>query len=126
MAKYGNLRLEKALDGIEEYIDVNKLKEYDFLPAERQLAEDLGLSRGTVREALKLLEREGRIIKLHGKGSFLAAEKHSICINEMLSFSTAERNVGNTPGSKIIFFGIVRAGDMLASRLNINKDDWIC
>lgn len=123
MAKYGNLRLEKALDGIEEYIDVNKLKEYDFLPAERQLAEDLGLSRGTVREALKLLEREGRIIKLHGKGSFLAAEKHSICINEMLSFSTAERNVGNTPGSKIIFFGIVRAGDMLASRLNINKDD---
>lgn len=123
MARYNNLRYEEALDAIEEYIDRNHLKEDDILPAERKFAEELQLSRGTVREALKALEREGLIYKVHGKGNFIEAERHSITINNMQSFSVAEKKEGNIPSSKVIYFKKVKAGDMLAEKLKIENED---
>ena len=41
------------------------------LPAERLLAEQFRISRGTVRRALKQLEAEGRIIGVRGSGTFV-------------------------------------------------------
>lgn len=119
MAKYANLRYEKALDAIEEYIDVNEVKEGEGLPSERKIADSLGLSRGTVREALDALEREGKIYKIHGKGNFLAPKKYSIDISEMESFTNAERKLGNIPGSKVVAFQRVQAGAVIAKKLGI-------
>ena len=119
MAKYANLRYEKALDAIEEYIDVNGLREREGLPSERKIADSLGLSRGTVREALNALEREGKIYKIHGKGNFLSPKKYSIDISEMDSFTNAERKLGNIPGSKVVAFQRVQAGTVIAKKLGI-------
>ncbi|KQT60684.1 MULTISPECIES: FadR/GntR family transcriptional regulator [unclassified Aureimonas] len=47
----------------------------DRLPSERDLAEQLGISRPTVREALIALEVEGRIRIRVGSGIFVAAPK---------------------------------------------------
>src|SRR5262249_33958718 len=41
------------------------------LPAERQLAADLGATRTSVRRALAVLEAEGRISREVGRGTFL-------------------------------------------------------
>lgn len=123
MARHNNLCFEKALDAIEEYIDVHGLKENDALPAERKLAEELMMSRGTVREALKALECEGKIYKIHGKGNFVEAERHSVDINDMQSFSAAEKREGNIPSSKVIFFQMMKAGEMVAEKLNISSED---
>ena len=41
------------------------------LPTERQLADDLGVTRTMVRHALALLEAEGRISREVGRGTFL-------------------------------------------------------
>jgi len=42
------------------------------LPSEANLAGELGISRGTLREALLNLEQEGMIVRKHGVGTFVA------------------------------------------------------
>ena len=59
----------------------------DQLPAERQLAGQLGVSRGTVREALRRLEEMGLVTRKPGNGTFVRyrAPLDSIDIAEMTS-----------------------------------------
>ncbi len=45
----------------------------DQLPTEQKLAELIGVSRSNIRESLKLLENEGVVRAVQGKGRFLSA-----------------------------------------------------
>ena len=47
------------------------------LPTERQLAEDLGVTRSSVRHALAVLEAQGRISREVGRGTFLRDQEPS-------------------------------------------------
>jgi len=58
------------------------------LPSENELAEQHGITRATVRHALDVLEREGKIYRVKGKGSF--AVKHRIEPHLMGLVSTTE------------------------------------
>lgn len=55
-------------DRIKQYITENRLGSGDLLPPEGQLASDLGVSRGSVREAVKALESLGIVEVRHGDG----------------------------------------------------------
>lgn len=57
---------------LRNYILDRELASGSRLPPERQLTEELGLSRATVRKALDVLEREGLIWRHVGKGTFVA------------------------------------------------------
>lgn len=50
------------------------LKENDKIPPSRALAQQLGLNPNTVAKAYSMLERDGIIYTLAGKGSFVAAQ----------------------------------------------------
>jgi GntR family transcriptional repressor for pyruvate dehydrogenase complex len=56
---------------IERLIDEQRLKPGDRLPAERDLARMLGVSRPSLREAMKTLEAVGRIKVKHGTGVWI-------------------------------------------------------
>lgn len=43
------------------------------LPAEPEFAQQLGVSRGTLRAAIALLVQEGLVAQVHGKGTFVAS-----------------------------------------------------
>lgn len=45
----------------------------DQLPTEPELAEQFGVSRSTIREALKLLEQDGLVNAIQGRGRFVSA-----------------------------------------------------
>jgi len=45
------------------------------IPGERELCQQLGVSRPTVRKALELLEAENKIVRMQGRGSFYTGEK---------------------------------------------------
>jgi DNA-binding FadR family transcriptional regulator len=47
------------------------------LPSERELAEEFGVSRRVLRQALGLLEAEGRISRQHGRGTFATDARHA-------------------------------------------------
>lgn len=50
------------------------LKENDKIPPSRTLAQQLGLNPNTVTKAYSMLERDGIIYTLAGKGSFIAPQ----------------------------------------------------
>ena len=62
------------------------------LPPERQLTDELGLSRATIRKALDVLERDGLIWRHVGKGTFIS--EHS---NRTPSSATVELGRQLTP-----------------------------
>jgi len=66
---------ELVLDQIRQSMDAGQFKPGDRLPAERDMAEMLDVSRTTVRAAIAVLEREGRISVRRGRGGgFLVLE----------------------------------------------------
>jgi DNA-binding FadR family transcriptional regulator len=61
--------LKRAIqDQVKRLITDRDLEPGDLLPPEGQLAEDLGVSRGSVREAIKSLESLGIVEVRHGDG----------------------------------------------------------
>ena len=63
---------EQLVEQILAYIESAQLKPGDLLPAERDLAERLGVSRATLAQALVALEGLGGIDVQHGTGALLA------------------------------------------------------
>ena len=51
---------------------------HDRLPAETELAEILGISRLTLREAMNALKQEGVISSIQGKGTFVSFDYYYI------------------------------------------------
>jgi GntR family transcriptional repressor for pyruvate dehydrogenase complex len=63
---------EDVIEQIENMILEGNLAPGDVLPTERELAQAFGISRGTLREAFRILEREGLIETRPGGGRFLS------------------------------------------------------
>jgi len=62
---------EQIVQQIEESITSGEIKEGDQLPAERELAQQFGVSRTAVREAVKTLREKGLLEAYPGRGTFI-------------------------------------------------------
>jgi DNA-binding FadR family transcriptional regulator len=65
----------KTAESINAMIRERNLKAGDRLPSQRELADDLGVSRPSLREALSMLETLGVISVQPGRGVFVAEER---------------------------------------------------
>lgn len=91
---FSNIRekriFEKIVDEIKNAIETDKLKPGDKLPPEMELAKIFGVSRVTVREALRILELSGLILIKQGTkgGAFIkkmdAPQKLKECLSDHL------------------------------------------
>jgi GntR family transcriptional regulator len=59
-------------------IQSNYFKQGERLPGEHTLAKQLGVSRGSLREALLILQEDGIIYNVQGKGNFLVKNRKNI------------------------------------------------
>lgn len=59
-------------------IEENYFKEGEKLPGENTLAKELGVSRSSIRQALLILQEDGIINNVQGKGNFLVKTKKNI------------------------------------------------
>lgn len=64
-------RYEQIVQQIEERVLNGSLKPGDQLPAERDLAQQFGVSRTAVREAVKALHEKGLVEAYSGRGTFI-------------------------------------------------------
>ena len=75
---------DQIVSQVKAQIVSGKLKEGDALPSLRALAKDLRISVITTKRAYEELEREGFIVSLTGKGSFVAGANTELIREEHL------------------------------------------
>ena len=106
-----------------KYIEENRLKRGDRLPAETELAEALEISRLTLREAMNALKQEGIIYSIQGKGTFVACDYNYIANSLNLNESMTEmiEASGYTCNTSLFLKKIVKADKDVATGLDIQE-----
>lgn len=81
-----NSSMQPLYDQITEQIKYGvmqgTLKEGENLPSVRTLAKELRISALTVKKSYDILEQEGFIVTVHGKGSFIAYASQEFMLEE--------------------------------------------
>jgi GntR family transcriptional regulator len=97
---------------------ISTLSPGEPLPAERELARELGVARMTLRRAIDALVSESRLIRRQGSGTFVAAAKVSQGLSAT-SFSQDMRARGLRPGGHTLVSRQTPAGVVLSSLLGV-------
>lgn len=67
--------VQQAEDEIRKYILDDSVQIGDKLPPEKVFCEEMSIGRGSVREALRLLQAKGLVEVIQGKGAFVARKE---------------------------------------------------
>jgi len=94
-----------------------------LIPSERELGEQLNISRMTVRQALTQLVSDGFLYREKGKGTFVS--KGKIEQKNIMSFSETVRRNGLTPSTHILDFSKKAVNADIASNLGISEGELI-
>lgn len=93
----------------------------DRIPSEQQLSEMYGVSRITVRNALKRLVDEDILVKKHGKGTFVTMPEYVESLFAGGSFTESCLQISAVPGTHIIASEKITADAELASHLEMTE-----
>lgn len=102
---------------------VNDEFEDGRIPPEAALAEDLGVSRTTVRDALGKLEHEGAIFRKQGAGTFVNEPGLQIKsrLEEIWSYEQVLEDHGYTPAVKVLTDELVAVNENTATALRLEE-----
>lgn len=98
--------------------------EYYQLTSEIDLAASLGINRGTLRNAIQQLIEEGLLVRIHGKGTFVAANAVQQSLTDSLrtfSESLIDRNIPFE--TRVLSQKIIDSDANTASLLSVGFDD---
>jgi GntR family transcriptional regulator len=112
-----------AKEEIQNYIDSHKLKAGERLPPENEMTQTLGISRGTLREAMRLLEEKGVVQRRQGVGTIINPNRGTIDSTLDINESVSEmiEGKGLRPGALRSIVEVVPADRQIAAELDIEK-----
>lgn len=115
-----NLLHLQVSDYIREKIYSQEWGVRDKIPSEHELMKLLGVSRGTVQKGISTLVNEGLLVKVRGKGTYVAEPvlKYATT-NGLLSFAESLRMQGVDFVTKVLDQEVEPANDTVASMLKI-------
>lgn len=107
---------------IRDAVETGRLKPADALPSERDLAEEMGISRVTVRKAMLGLAGEGVVEQRHGSGTFIAARERKVQqgLSHLTSFTEDMRTRGRQTTSDWLMRGLDRVTPAEAMQLALS------
>jgi GntR family transcriptional regulator len=116
-------KVEQALAWIRSHIDDNVF-EGGRLPSEPKLAEQMGISRGTIRQAIEQLVQEGLLVRRHGSGTFIKQNVLGIHtrLEEVWDFAEMIRESGYTPGVRHKFLTLGKPSPAASEALQLTLD----
>lgn len=110
-------------DKLKQMVKDNKLSLGSKLPVETELANMLGVSRSSLREAFHILEEEGIIIRRHGIGTFIREEVRLARNPLEVNFGVSEviESMGLRAGTTELQIVRDKANSSISERLKIDK-----
>ncbi|WP_066173149.1 GntR family transcriptional regulator [Bacillus marinisedimentorum] len=110
----------QVIDRIKQDIENGIYKEKQKLPSEFELSKQLGISRATLREALRILEEEAVVVRRHGVGTFVNSRPaFSAGIEELFSVTEMIKRGGQEPGTIFLSSDVRPSNDEESAKLNI-------
>lgn len=117
---------QQLAHSIKKAVDEQEWKEHDKIPAENEFCKIYDLSRTTVRLALEILEKEGYIYKLRGKGSYVSTPKIYQNRSSFSKFYDDMRSLGKVPISKILSLKVKKPNSYVKEKMQLLEEDLIC
>ncbi|MBN9629203.1 MAG: GntR family transcriptional regulator [Actinobacteria bacterium] len=132
------LRVTRVHAQLLDLIEQRALGPGDKLPSEAELADEFGVSRPTLREALKLLDQDGAVTAVTGHGRYVTAARsvrvdrpitryegltamltalgynvttHVISVDEAVADEDEARELGTAPGAPVLRLARIKYGD---------------
>src|SRR6185312_8251151 len=107
---------EQAIEQIVEAIERSRLRVGERLPNESELAAQLAISKPTLRQALRVLERAGLIVVRRGAGGGIFLEEELVPIDLINSYVAAEEHqvVETLVARRVIEGGVARLAAVAA------------
>ncbi|MBU2898002.1 phosphonate utilization transcriptional regulator PhnR [Vibrio hepatarius] len=109
----------KIKDSVVEQIEAGMLSPRQKLPPERKLAESFNTTRVTLREALSLLEAEGRIYREDRRGWFISPPPLRYDPTQASSFSNSAQQQNRMPKTELLTAKKVIANKQATTLLNL-------
>lgn len=112
---------ELTANRIRDMILSGKLSSGDRLPNELELSEAMGVSRGTLRSALSILQQKGLVWRRQGVGSFVSERpilENRLDINA--GVTDLIESMGLKPGSILLDINLINADEKLSQQLCVS------
>lgn len=106
---------------IADQIGSGEIPHGSRLPAERLLAEQLDVSRVTLRRALTALADDGLLTASHGRGWYAVPPPLSEPPNELMSFTALAGSIGAGTRTQVLASDVVRATSPQARLLGVRS-----
>lgn len=121
-------KFEQIYESLKGKIENGTYPADSFLPSENRLTELYGCSRNTVRRAAAMLEEEGYVQAIHGKGVrilYAPSQQNSFTVGGIESFAESAKRNHYKVSTKVVRFGEILVDRRTAARTGFREGETV-